>query len=114
MMDLYEKILTIARNVGYQEGYAIGLHGSGIRDLDLIACPWTETACDPVIFANHLVSCLELATIHARFVDEGIEGAQEMAKWPAPCLKPHGRLAVTIFVECQFYIDLSIMPRSGA
>lgn len=108
MMDLYWKILTIARLVGYAEGYAITLHGSGIRDLDLVACPWTDKACDPDMLVKRLIDELNLGKITARSVDAV---PQEGECWPAPCLKPHGRLAVTIFVERLFHVDLSIMPR---
>ena len=108
MMDLFEKILTVARVIGKAEGYAIGLHGSGIRDLDLIACPWTESACDPDIFVKRFVDNLRLAKIEAYPVD-ALPGTGDC--WPAPCWKPHGRLAITLFVEHVFYIDLSIMPR---
>lgn len=108
MMDLYWKILTVARSVGKAEGYAIGLHGSGIRDLDLIACPWTEEAADTNHFVMRFVDCLKFAGIDAREVDAVPE---EGDVWPKPCIKPHGRLAVTIFIEGFFYVDLSIMPK---
>lgn len=108
-MDLYWRILTIARNVAYMEGYAIGLHGSGLRDLDLIACPWTDKATEPMHLVNHFVDRLKRQNINARVVDE--VAPQEGDCWPAPCLKPHGRLAITIFIDNLFYVDLSIMPR---
>lgn len=33
-------IVAVARELGY----ALAVHGSLARDLDIIACPWTETA----------------------------------------------------------------------
>lgn len=39
----YKSVLPAIRKVAKDNGYAIGLHGSMRRDLDLIAVPWSET-----------------------------------------------------------------------
>ena len=83
-----EPIRRLAREVGY----AIGVHGSQERDLDLIAAPWTEEA----------VSAEELADHIAR----GINGR---VLYPSP--KPLGRWACNIQIDGWFkLIDLSVSP----
>lgn len=83
-----ERVRDIARGCGY----AVAVHGSmsSERDLDLIAVPWTDDACEPA----HLLHELET---------EFVLGDQ--AK------KPHGRLAVVLHGVAGFkYADLSIAP----
>lgn len=99
---LLEPIRTAAR----AKGYAIALHGSVARDIDLVAIPWTEEACS----AHELVEA----------VAEAIRGATGGIGWmegdPYQTLtgekKPHGRRAWSIYVEGT-YVDLSVMPRSS-
>lgn len=94
----YARIFTIARCLAWAEGYAIAMHGSLTRDLDLIATPWAERACEP----QHLVN---------RIIDAA--GLRE--KVDNPGQKPHGRLVWTLhlpgFGEPR-WIDLSITPRA--
>lgn len=83
----FAKIWDVARS----NGYAIGLHGSMRRDVDLIAVPWTDDAVRPALLIQAL--CIAL---NARLV-----GASEA--------KPHGRVAVTLQIDGWFKpIDLSI------
>ena len=75
----YARIYTIARTLAWAEGYAITLHGSFTRDLDLVAIPWAERCCEP----EHLVRRIAVACklkIDAR----------------DPTTKPHGRLVWTL------------------
>jgi hypothetical protein len=73
-------------------GYALGLHGSMQRDLDVIAVPWTEDAAD----ADALVKAL--ADAHGLRVSED-----------SPKVKPHGRRAYVLAMGGTFYVDLSVM-----
>jgi hypothetical protein len=92
----YGRVYTIARKLAWDEGYAIGLHGSFTRDLDLIAVPWTDNPCEP----EHLV---------ARILD-----ATGLHSLPSnPGKKPHGRLVWTLLFKAfndPRFVDLSIMP----
>ena len=92
----YGRVYTIARKLAWEEGYAIGLHGSFTRDLDLIAVPWAERACE----AEHLIRRIVDAT--------GLKLRDGVA------VKPHGRRAWTLlfptFGDPRF-VDLSVMPR---
>jgi len=95
---IYPNIQRIAR----EHGYALGLHGSMNRDLDLIACPWTEEAAT----AEVLVAAI-MHAVDGDFAPWDIEAGNN------PCVKPHGRRAWSIYFSGhQFYIDLSIMPLS--
>lgn len=92
----YARVFTMARCLAWNEGYAIAMHGSFTRDLDLVAIPWADTACDP----DHLVA--------------RIEEAADLRLLGKATQKPHGRLAFTFvfrgFADPRF-IDFSVMPR---
>lgn len=88
-MCLYPGLAEIAR----ANGYALSVHGSLARDMDLIAVPWIENASTPEAV---------IATIESSY---GIRRIGELTT------APHGRLVQTIgiqFGEC--FIDLSFMP----
>lgn len=88
------KLIPVAKRLGY----AIALHGSFQRDLDVVAVPWTEDA----------VSAEELAEALRQEVHGWLQRDQD----PCPGKKPHGRLAWTIHTEDGVgHIDLSVMPR---
>lgn len=90
------KLLPVAKRLGY----AIALHGSFKRDLDVIAVPWTEDA----VSAKELAEALRIE-VHGWLMKED----------PNPTVKPHGRLAWSIHTEDGIgYIDLSVMPRKTA
>ena len=91
---MYSRLCKIAR----EHGYALGLHGSMQRDLDLIAVPWVDEASD----AETLVSVIDKA-VHG-FLDPDPKNA-------SPGSKPHGRRCWTIHLGGGPYIDLSVMPR---
>lgn len=94
----YARVFTMARCLAWAEGYALMMHGSFTRDLDLLAAPWTEAACDP----EKLVARISDAT--------GLKPTGH-----PPGIKPHGRLAWTLlfpaFADPRF-VDLSVMPRA--
>lgn len=93
----YARVFTMARVLAWQEGYAVAMHGSFTRDLDLIAVPWTDAACEP----EHLVR---------RVADAAGLGFQS-EKGHA---HPHGRLVWTLlfpgFSDPRF-VDFGVMPR---
>lgn len=107
----YPEVLPTVRDVARAHGYAIGVHGSQARDLDLIAAPWTEEATGP----EALVEALRVA----------LDGLLLNAPGRTPATKPHGRLAWSIHLggsaargeggdieDVHLYLDLSIMPRA--
>ena len=95
---LYPLLAEAARSVGY----ALALHGSMARDLDVVAVPWVDDAAD----AETLMQALTLACDGYRL--QATCGREE------PARKPHGRLSRGILLEGPVMIDVSVMPRTGA
>jgi hypothetical protein len=81
-------------------GYALTVHGSLARDIDLVAIPWTENADTAPLLVQRLCGALSASTGRALQMRED--------DWTE---KPHGRRAVTIILPgmCP-EIDLSVMP----
>jgi len=42
-----DRFIEKVREIAWDCGYAVGVHGSRQRDLDLIAVPWIENAINP-------------------------------------------------------------------
>ncbi len=91
---LYFRMIGRLRDRARELGYALGVHGSLARDLDLIACPWTETASSPEDLAEAL-----------RAKVGGVLGSKGHER-------PHGRRIFVIHLGGGPYIDLSVMPRT--
>ena len=100
--ELLSHILEPMRTVARDAGYAITVHGSLARDIDLVAIPWVETHVMP---ADFLVT--RLAAVVASITGR----CNAMADWTE---KPHGRRAKTLMVWGERFghvdIDLSVMP----
>lgn len=95
MRKEYEVLLPILRTTALQHGYALGVHGSGERDLDLIAAPWVEGRSAPA----ELVEGLRLA----------VHGVIELPE-RFPVKRPLGRLVWVIHIGGGRSIDLSVCP----
>ncbi len=87
-------------------GYALGVHGSMRRDLDLIAVPWNEQAKTPEYLAKRLHFKASRVTNLPSYYK---------TKWED---KPHGRRAIVLLLPSIVVldqglasIDLSVMPR---
>lgn len=92
MVGIYPGLAEKARKLGY----ALALHGSLQRDLDLIAIPWTQEAVEPLELVKALCEEFDIAPNH---------------DWEKPEVKPHGRLGWSIPLWWGAYIDLGVMPR---
>lgn len=99
-----EHAFRAAQNAVRNQGYAVALHGSQIRDLDLLAVPWRRTAIDAKGCAEMIAKAIPGVLL---------EPVEE---------KPYGRLAWEIHALRsaghqwghgfdQWYVDLSVMPR---
>lgn len=93
----YARIFTKARCVARSYGYALLVHGTMTRDLDLLCVPWTEEArVDPYIVVLNILQTCEM---------HGLE-----LKEKEPTEKPHGRIVYTLTFQ-EFgdprWIDLS-------
>jgi hypothetical protein len=98
-----ERFLARVRAAARECGYAVAVHGSEARDLDLVALPWTPEA----LSADQLV---------ARLCEEVpmVEYEQPKSMVANPEAKPWGRLAWSL-AGCpdHQYVDLSVAPRAG-
>lgn len=104
----YVTLLPRIIEVGRELGYAICVHGSLVRDFDLVAVPWTDEAASD----EGLLSAV-MQVVGGHFVDGGrfVGGKWETVIGSEPGLKPHGRKAWTIHTGAELYIDFSVMPR---
>lgn len=102
----YMLILDKIRAKARTHGYAIGLHGTAERDLDLIAVPWTHKACLPWALAKVIMDDVG-GHLEGMGDDEKMD---DYLRGGCPGLKPHGRLTWAIQLGGGAYIDLSVMP----
>lgn len=108
--NLVEPIRETARILGY----AVAVHGSLTRDVDLIACPWRADAASADDLAAAVIDTIKrlndgVAIVHN---DPHAPIGDYTRRNPEP--KPHGRLAWSIHLGGGPYIDLSVMPRASS
>ena len=109
---MYAMFYPCLKDIAEEYGYNLVIHGSMIRDFDLIAIPWTETAREPDEMIFEMQEYLK-----------GIKTIMPNGKPFQYTSKPHGRKAITIefnrgdrhgewvrFADEQYYLDISIMP----
>ncbi|MCH4894019.1 hypothetical protein GO308_12925 [Sphingomonas sp. SFZ2018-12] len=98
---LLDLILPPMRMTAKEAGYAICVHGSLNRDIDLVAIPWRE----------HNVSDKDELVKRITFAVAGVIGRCNFERdW---AVKPHGRFAKILLAWCgenTAQIDLSVMP----
>lgn len=90
----YAIILPDMRAAARRVGWALAVHGSEERDLDLVAVPWVKGA----VPAEELVRVVEIAAVGA-----GRLGRREVVS------KPYGRRGYVIHVGRTAYVDLSVV-----
>ena len=92
----YAAFYTVARLTAWSYGYAIAMHGSFTRDLDLIAIPWTDAAVSP----EKLIHQVQYRT-----------GCTPVK--PNASFREHGRIVWTLSFpefDCPRFVDFSIIP----
>lgn len=100
-IGMFNGIVGQVRAAARRKGYALAVHGSLLRDIDLLAVPWVPRAAGPRGLLREIVKTLERTkTAGTVFVPR-----------KQPTVKPHGRLAWSIHLGFGQYIDLSVMPR---
>jgi len=99
----HEELIEPLRVVARGQGYALAVHGSLARDIDVVAIPWTEEAVDAPALVAAIVAEVERVNGHAYMRDRDAN----------PTEKPHGRRAWSIHLGGGPYIDLSVMPRAA-
>lgn len=101
LVCIYSQILPKIRAAGREMGYAIAIHGSMARDLDLLAVPWVEDARpaeELVAFIAEAVSGYVIGDVESR---GGVD---------TPTVQPHGRRSWNICWGGNAFVDLSVMP----
>lgn len=112
--DAHMRILTPLRAVARRHGYALAVHGSLARDIDLIAIPWTDAAGKPEPFVREVVEEVRRVLGFCVLAAKGADGQTVNDDDYLPGTpKPQGRQAWTIVVSGGTWIDLSVMPRSA-
>lgn len=109
---LLNLIIEPMRLAAKDAGYAITVHGSLNRDIDLVAIPWVEhNICDPTDLVISLCGAVRGATGRCNYMSgKNKDGSKSKVGWTD---KPHGRKAATLLVWCgenSANIDLSIIP----
>lgn len=90
---LYPKLTELAR----EHGYAMAVHGSMARDMDVCCIPWIKAPSEPQAVVDEITKTFAISQINGWTIHE------------------HGREVTTLsiaFGEC--FIDLSFMPRVRA
>lgn len=96
----YRRLIDPIRAIAKEHGYAIGVHGSLARDIDLIAVPWIAKP----FAAEKMIEAIRDAC-------ESIEGTAFFSDADLnPELKPHGRRAWSIHLGGGVYLDISVTP----
>lgn len=98
-------------------GYALAIHGTIVRDMDLIAVPWVETAATPEELYAALKEYLGALSWTELIREQLPEDAANRvilaavdrgeAGWE---VKPHGRLARNLYLLYGVKVDLSVIP----
>lgn len=107
----YRALLPAIREAARTCGYAIAVHGSEVRDFDLVAIPWADDAMCHEVLANAVKVAAGGKILPAFSMVAGDTQNKN------PSLKPHGRMVWTILLsegDNPKFIDLSVMPLSTA
>jgi len=106
LVCLYAQLLPRFREVARSKGYALAVHGSMVRDLDLIAVPWIEAASSSWDLVEALrEACVGFCPIAGRYESDQWVAVQQ------PEVRAHGRECWTIAFGGKPYVDLSVIPR---
>jgi hypothetical protein len=100
LLVLYSSVLPTVTKIARDSGYAVGLHGSMTRDLDLIAIPWQRKHVLPITLARRIFAIAHPPRIERAHFKAILENVTR---------KPCGRLAFAIYIGFYAYIDLSVM-----
>ena len=111
-------VLALARIAAKRHHYALAVHGSLARDVDLIAVPWKEMASEPAVVVEAIREavggCIMVANDSPDRGRDGYFTIDDSTKH-SPVERAHGRRAWSIYgVLGGNYIDLSVMPLAAA
>lgn len=111
---VYAKIIGPVRKAAHKLGYAIAVHGTVKRDIDLVAIPWTRDAAPAAEVAEAVRSAIDTV------MEIVVASRMQMAVWRNNGLaynaKPHGRRVWNYYFDADCvgpYLDLGVMPREA-
>lgn len=111
----FERLITPLRAAARAHSYALAVHGSLARDIDLIAVPWELGASEAPALIEALRACTEEILGGAVFIINDLAAGPRDYVRRSPEPKPHGRLGWSIYIGgAPFYLDVSVMPIGGA
>lgn len=108
----YELLIEPLRETARAQGYALTVHGSLARDIDLVAVPWVKGAISAPVLVRRLIATVRRLNDGIALVINDHSAAEGDERRRNPTSKPHGRLAWCIHLGGGPYIDLSVMPRA--
>ena len=100
---IYAQILPRIRLAAKDLGYAVAIHGTMTRDLDLLAVPWVKEAVEPIALVKAVADAVGGYIIGDRTDERGYISEH-------PTEQPHGRKSWNICWGGKVFIDLSVMP----
>lgn len=92
-IQVFANLIGPLRTVCMELGYAVTVHGSLRRDIDLVAVPWIKGAAGRDTLLGAICQTFDAVP--------GCDG------WRA---RPHGRMAHIVHLPSNTYLDLSVMP----
>jgi hypothetical protein len=109
----YLGLYVILTETARQHGYALAVHGTVTRDLDLVAIPWADEVSEPDVLIEALRGAvggfiIPTGTKGGRY--DAARGEFVEVEIQNPTLKPHGRLAWNIHLEAGAILDISVIP----
>lgn len=109
----YLSAIPLLTEVARKCGYALAVHGSLGRDLDLVAIPWTEEAESAESLILAMLAAFGWNRAHLDPETIGQDGQVVRPSGHVPTKKPHGRVAWSIHFDLGLYLDVSVMPRAN-
>lgn len=108
-LPVYFRLIGPLRAKARELGYALAVHGTLKRDIDLVAAPWAPEAVEAVVLAEALRATAAEHNGGVAF-QTPVEADDPWHRAGMPCHKPHGRLCWSFHLGGGPYIDLSVMP----
>ncbi len=106
---IYKKLIAPMRAKARELGYALAVHGTLKRDIDLVAIPWSYKVVTP----KELAEALRLVVMehHGIAYQKPLEAEDEwFQNGCQPYGKPHQRHCWSYHLGGGPYIDLSVIP----
>lgn len=95
---LYAALWDDIRSAAWECGWAVALHGSLARDMDIMAMKWVEDCTDAQTMIDTIIKRCFADNILAERFTKCIKN-----------VKPHGRVCYTIPIWGDHYLDISLI-----